>query len=75
MNRRDLIKHLKGLVPSLHIEKSDGLGTRHSPHYLHCVVCKEDVLILEKAAADIGKKAIWPICSAIYGHHRVIRLF
>lgn len=75
MNRQDLIKHLKRLVPSLHIEKSDAFGTRHSPDYLHCVVSKEDVSILEKVAADIGKKATWPICSAIYGHHRVIRLF
>ena len=75
MNRKELVAHLKSKCPSLRIEASDGFGTRHSPHYLHCVVKKADVSVLEQAAIDVGKEAVWPICSSIYGHHRVIAMF
>jgi len=75
MNRKEMIAYLKAKVPSLRIEKSDAFGTRHSPDYLHCVVNKENVSILEKATEEIGKKAVWSICADTYGHHRVIALF
>lgn len=70
--RAELKRLVKDAVPSVQFIEADGLGTPVPRAYIECRLPPADVPKLDAFCQALGRKAVWPACSQLYGAIRVI---